>query len=155
MNFHTVKRRYIIAFSSKPLFKRCFCGHSTSRVKVFARSCVENYSAYHKTFQYYFSAYKDKVLALFCMKIRRVFRKYWIIFLPVLSEYRYKIIKISQVTLRLETGNNVYLLWLSVCFPGQSSSTKKLLQELLKIFHSTVRIFWMCSHSQFKSQKLL
>ena len=102
MNFHTVKRRYFIAFSSKPLSKRCFYGRCIfprnlkQRLKVFAQGCVENYSAEHKTFQYSFSAYKDKVLALYGMKNRWLFRKYWTIFLPVLSEYRYEIIKISH-----------------------------------------------------------
>ena len=45
MNFHTVKRRYFSAFSSKPLCKRCFYGRCIfplnleQRLTVFARCC--------------------------------------------------------------------------------------------------------------------
>ena len=47
MNFHTVKRRYLIAFCSKPLSKsyfygRCIFPHKLEqRLKVCARVCVD------------------------------------------------------------------------------------------------------------------
>ena len=64
----TVKRRYFIAFSSKPLSKRCFYGRCIfpfnleQRLRVDVRGCVENYSALHKTSQYSFSLTKTRYL---------------------------------------------------------------------------------------------
>ena len=94
-------------FCNKPLSKRYFHARCSfphyleQRQNVFARGCVENYSALHKTFQYSFVAYKDKVYALHRMKILLVLRKQWTIFSPVLSEYKFKITKIGHVILRL------------------------------------------------------
>ena len=81
MNFHTVKRRYYIAFFSKPLSKSCFhgrciCPHNPKqRRKVLARISVEKYSAQHKTLQSSIAAYEIKVFALYRVKIRSVLRK--------------------------------------------------------------------------------
>ena len=76
MNFHTVKRRYLIVFVASR-YLRDFSMHavvfhtSSSKDRMSLLEVVQKTTAHrHKTLQYSFAGYKDKTYAHHRMKIR-------------------------------------------------------------------------------------
>ena len=94
-------------FCSKPLSMRCFHARCSfphnleQRQNVFARGCVENYSAFTQNFSVFVCCLQIQGISTSRIKILWILRKQWTIFSPILSEYRCKITKIGHVILRL------------------------------------------------------
>ena len=97
MNFHVVKCRYLVVSAASHyisvVFKHGVFFHtSSSNVwKALLELVKKNTTLGINTLKYSLAANKFKVFPLYRMKIHWELRRWWTLFLPVLSEISYKI----------------------------------------------------------------